>query len=120
MSGKLTRKGRAGERMIPDEWLRQLQVMMNATRWSTVLMLILQVLVKTWEWLFVNTMEATMKQVERMKKRNAELKLDLTEKREELRMVEIELGKKTENLQVLKRGEFLWTNESDYFAGIVG
>ena len=29
--------------MIPDEWLRQLQVMMNATRWSTVLMLILQV-----------------------------------------------------------------------------
>ena len=45
---------------------------------------------------------------------------DLTGKLEELRMVEIELEKKTENLQVLKRGEFLWTNESDYFAGIVG
>ena len=69
--------------MIPDEWLRQLQVMMNATRWSTVLMLMLQVMVKTWEWQFVNTMEATMK-------------------------------------QVLKRCEFLWTNDSDYFAGIVG
>ena len=120
MSGKLARKGCAGERMIPDEWLRQLQVMMNATRWSTVLMLMLQVMVKTWEWQFVNTMEATMKQVERMQRRNAELKLDLTGKLEELRMVEIELGKKTENLQVLKRGEFLWTNESDYFAGIVG
>ena len=103
--------------MIPDEWL---QVMTNATRWSTVLMLILQVLVKTWEWLFVNTMEATMKQVERTQRRNAELKLDLTGKLEELRMVEIELGKKTENLQVLKRCEFLWTNDSDYFAGIVG
>ena len=98
----------------------ELQVMMNATRWSTVLMLMLQVMVKTWEWQFVNTMEATMKQVERTQRRNAELKLDLTEKREELRMVEIELGKKTENLEVLKRGEFLWTNESDYFAGIVG
>ena len=48
------------------------------------------------------------------------VEVDLTEKLEELRMVEIELGKKTENLQVLKRGEFLWTNESDYFAGIVG
>ena len=93
--------------MIPDERLRQLQGMMNATRWSTVLMLMLQVMVKTWEWQFVNTMEATMKQVERMKKRNAELKLDLTGKLEELRMVEIELGKKTENLQVLKGFEFL-------------
>ena len=88
MSGKLARKGCAGERMIPDEWLRQLQVMMNATRWSTVLMLMLQVMVKTWEWQFVNTMEATMKQVERMQRRNAELKLDLTEKLEELGMVE--------------------------------
>ena len=45
---------------------------------------------------------------------------DLTGKLEELRMVEIELEKKTENLQVLKRFEFLWTNDSDYFAGIVG
>ena len=85
-----------------------------------VLMLMLQLLVEARERHFVNTMEVETKQVEMMKKRNAELKLDLTEKREELRMVEIELGKKTENLQVLKRGEFLWTNESDYFAGIVG
>ena len=48
-----------------------------AASWN-VIVLMLQVMVKTWEWQFVNTMEATMKQVERMQRRNAELKLDLT------------------------------------------